>query len=67
MRNKLMWLIEIRKEKGLTQEAVAMLSKISQAYYAQIENGIRGRGLPLNTAKRIADALGFPVENFNQK
>lgn len=51
------WLVEIRVEKGLTQEEVANLSQITRAYYTQIENGYRAPSV--SVAKRIAQALGF--------
>ena len=59
MRN---WLIEIRKEKNLSQDDVATLCGISRQYYSFIERG--DRDCPVKTAKKIADALGFHWEKF---
>ena len=53
------WLEKIRKEKSLSQEAVASECGISRQYYSMIENGDRGTKLPVPTAKKIADVLGF--------
>lgn len=62
MRN---WLINIRNSKGLTQKVVAAKCGLTQGYYSMIENGERGQAIPLSTAQRIADVLGFPVDKFN--
>lgn len=53
------WLIAIRKEKNMTQCEVAEVSGISNNYYSWIETGERGNPLPVDTAKKIAEALGF--------
>lgn len=50
-------LIDIRKAKGMTQEEVADLAKISRPYYNQIENGTRNPGL--YDIKAICNALGI--------
>lgn len=51
------WLREIRRNKGMAQKTVAQQAGISQATYCNIENG--KRGLTVDTAKRIAEVLGF--------
>lgn len=56
------WLEVLRREKGLTQAAVAELADISRAYYTQIEIGVRSPSP--RAAKRIAAALGFPWTRF---
>lgn len=56
------WLKEIRKQKGMTMQKVALASGISLVYYDKIENGTRN--VPVKTAKRIAEALGFPWQKF---
>ena len=58
------WLIEIRKDKKLSQYEVAALSGISQSYYAAIEVGVRGKPLNVDTAKKIASALDFQWTRF---
>lgn len=58
------WLAEIRRSKGLSQQAVAAASDISQPYYAAIELGTRGKPLAVPIAKRIAGALGFAWTRF---
>lgn len=51
---------EIRKEKGLTQKALAVMAGISQPYLNDLENGNRhGRKA---TLERIAAPLGVAVE-----
>jgi transcriptional regulator with XRE-family HTH domain len=56
--------MEKRKECGMTTYETANRSGISQSYYSSIENGTRGMPLPVNTAKRIAEALGFDWKQF---
>lgn len=53
------WLLKIRKEQGLSQQAVADKAGISQSYYAYIERGERGTAIKVGIAQAIADALGF--------
>ncbi|HUN55215.1 MAG TPA: helix-turn-helix transcriptional regulator [Smithella sp.] len=55
----------VRTEKGITQEALALESGLSQGYINQLENGKR-----LYTQKSlemIAEALSTPVINFFQE
>lgn len=58
------WLIDIRKQKQLTQAEVASAAGISQSYYAEIESGARGAALKVPTAKAIAKVLGFNWQLF---
>lgn len=66
------WLRAIRKEKKMTMAAVAKKAQISQTYYSDIEhnryangeNRRKGNSIPVHTAKKIANALGFPWEMF---
>lgn len=58
------WLAEIREEKQLSQYAVAEIAGISQSFYASIETGVRGHKLPVPTAMKIANALGFDWKRF---
>ena len=64
MRGKNMkkWLIAIRKEKGLSQVQVSEAVGISQPSYCNIENG--ERGIAVETAKKIANVLGFDWTRF---
>lgn len=56
------WLYDIRKEQDLTMLEVATGSDISESYYSMIENG--HRSVPVNTAKKIANTLGFKWTKF---
>lgn len=56
------WLIELRKKKELTQDQVATFCGISRQYYSFIENG--DRNVPVHTAKKIANILGFDWQKF---
>ena len=51
------WIIQMRKETGLSQYKMAELSGISQSFYAAIETGRRSPSIKV--AKRIAEVLGF--------
>jgi transcriptional regulator with XRE-family HTH domain len=54
--------IRIQREKS--QEEIAASAGISQQYYSFIESGARGKKLPVITAKKIANALGFDWQDF---
>lgn len=58
------WLVECRKERKMSQAAVAKDAGISQGYYAEIESGVKGRPVNVNTAKKIAGVLGFAWTMF---
>lgn len=58
------WLISLRKDKNLTQCEVAASAGISSNYYSWIETGERGNPLPVDTAKKIAEALAFDWTKF---
>ncbi|WP_280770433.1 helix-turn-helix domain-containing protein [Salipaludibacillus daqingensis] len=56
------WLINLRKNKNLTQQQVASIAYIDRGFYAQIENGLRDPSIPV--AKKIARALSFNAAAF---
>lgn len=56
------WLIELRKQNGLTQKQLAEMVGLSRSYYSEIELGTKTPGG--KAAKRIADLLGFDMELF---
>ncbi len=56
------WLKKCRKECGYTQKDLAQLCEITQAYYAQIENGVRNPSVKV--AKRLGKALGVKWTKF---
>ena len=58
------WLVTLRKHQGLSQYEVANRCGISQSYYASIETGSRGNPLSVETAKKIANVLGFDWTRF---
>ena len=59
MRNKL---IELREQKGLTQEEVAEIVGISRSFYSLIESGLRNPTYGL--AKKIAHFFNEDIENL---
>jgi transcriptional regulator with XRE-family HTH domain len=56
------WLKKMREQKCLTMKTVAVAAGISECYYSQIEGGTRN--CPVNTAKKIAEVLGFDWQKF---
>jgi len=53
---------QIRKEKGLSQEALADLAGIDRSYMGHIERG--GQNITLTKIYQIADALEIPAVNL---
>ena len=60
------WLKELRQEKRFSQQDVAERLKITQQYYALIENGKRQSNLDLVMISRLAEAfevsIGYIIE-----
>ena len=56
------WLRTIRVDLGLTELETAKQAGIAQPFYHNIEMGIKNPSV--DTAKRIASALGFPWVMF---
>lgn len=52
----------LRKQKGLSMQAVADALGFSKQYYAMIESRQRKRKLDLDTAVKLADFFGIPLE-----
>ena len=59
------WLLMHRQDKGMTHEEVATICGISRQFYSMIENGERKPSV--NTAKKIANALGFKWTKFYEE
>jgi DNA-binding XRE family transcriptional regulator len=62
MQKSLDWLKQFRADCELSTYQAASLCDISQSYYYAIESG--KRGVPVDTAKRIARAFGFDWQKF---
>ena len=58
------WLIEKRKEKGVSQYKCAKELGISQSYYAAIETGARQSDMSLSTMQKLAAAFGVSVSDI---
>jgi transcriptional regulator with XRE-family HTH domain len=56
---------EIREQKGLSQERLAALAGLNRTYISKIERG--ERNVSLQTAARLADALGVAVSSMLDK
>lgn len=55
------WLIQIRKQKGLTQKELALKVGLTRQMISAIEQGI---GTKPSTAQKIAAVLGFDWTRF---
>ena len=55
---------KIRREKHMTQTALALAANVSQPYLYDLENG--NRNARPETWQRIADALGCTVEELQE-
>ena len=51
---------KLREEKGLSQRALADKAKVTDAYIAMLETGVRTNPT-IDTLKRLAKALGVTV------
>lgn len=51
---------KLRKAKGLTQAELAKKAKVTQAYVAMLERGVK-KNPSLAILRRLAKALGVPV------
>lgn len=58
---------QLRTNIGKSQEEIADMAGVSQQYYSFIENGDRGKKLPVPTAKKIAGALGIDWTRFYEE
>ena len=59
-----MWLRDIRKKKGFTQNEAAMHMKITRQAYNLIEKGERQSDLNLSTMIAISDLFGLSLEEI---
>lgn len=64
MKKERIWLKDIRNSNGMTQNIVAYKCGFTREYYNMIESGERGNPLPVPTAQKIAEVLGFNWQRF---
>jgi transcriptional regulator with XRE-family HTH domain len=50
---------DLRAERGVSQEAVALDAGLNRGYYSGVERGVRN--VSLTNIVKIADALGVPA------
>ena len=55
------WLLNLRKEKGMTQLDVAKQLDISEAYFNYIENGERQKKMDIALVSKLSTVLGVPL------
>lgn len=53
---------EIRREQGLSQEALANKAEVDRTYVTDVENG--RRNISIETLLKIIIALGMSVQDF---
>lgn len=58
-----MTLRRLREQQGLSQKALGGRAKVTDAYVAQLETGVR-KNPSLAVLKRLAKALGVPVTDL---
>lgn len=57
-------LAELRRARGLTQEELAKLADLSQAYVSDLEQGHRRHTPSVDVAHRLAKALKCSIESL---
>ena len=55
---------KVRSEKGMTQQRLAEIAKLSVTHVIRLESLKRKSNPTMDTIKRISKALGVPVETF---
>lgn len=55
------WLLNARRERGLTQLDVAKKLDISEAYFNYIENGERQKKMDIALASKLSMILDIPL------
>jgi transcriptional regulator with XRE-family HTH domain len=55
-------LIRLRREKGMSQEALALEAGLHRTFVAHVER--QARNISLDNLTRLADALSVPVHNL---
>lgn len=58
------WLKDMRKERKLSQDAIAKKLGIGQQYYSAIENGERMRDMPISMARKLAEVFMVSIDKI---
>lgn len=58
------WLSDMRKAKEMTQQEVAKMLDISEAYYSYIESGDRQKKMDLALAAKLSVVFAIPIEQI---
>lgn len=58
------YLIDLRENKGLSQQDVSKNLKISSQYYSMIERGERQQKMEITLAVHLSNLFEVPIQNF---
>lgn len=58
------WLLEARRNKGMTQLDLAKKLDISEGYYSFIESGDRQKKMDIALAAKLSVILDLPIETI---
>ncbi len=58
------YLIDLRENKGLSQQDVSKKLKISSQYYSMIERGERQQKMEITLAVHLSNLFEVPIQNF---
>ena len=58
------WLLEARRNKGMTQLDLAKKLDISEGYYSFIESGDRQKKMDIALAAKLSVILEIPIETI---
>ena len=56
------WLKDLRVNKGISQQEMAVKLEIAQSYYSMVENGERQKDLDLSIVTRLAEIFNVTVD-----
>ena len=61
------YLRDLRKERGLSQDEISKRMGLTQSFYSMIETGERIERMNLDTAVKIANAMGIEQGKFIER
>ena len=55
---------DLRRSRGLTQQALADAAGLTNVHVSRLERGSRGAGIRHETLRRLAQALGVGIDDL---